>query len=329
MSFKEIARQFEKQPVTAAASLTAIAASIGLGGAGVWRMVEPGIVAGQAMAFVGAGVAFAGIAVCEMTAAVALLHADRRDAQDAGARKWVARAVFAAAIACNMLAGHQGAGAISDALIEPQRAPARDALASAEAERAGAREALAAFDATTASMLATFDADLTAARQDAAMAVSARRNTIRAKQIAAQDREAARVAAGGPAPAATRAETRVAAAQAALEAAPKPMGEAMRWALAFMFELVKSVLIWVATPRAARTGKARARPLPSPLAAPAIGMAALANRDWLGRPRQTDWSKIIAEVSREAVRAMDRETRTALQSRAKQVAGWCQHARAA
>lgn len=238
------------QPVTYTASTLAILASIGLGGAGVWRMAAPGVEAGEAMAYIGAAVAFTAIAVSEMTAAVTLLHADRRDAQDADARKWMARGVFAVAILANMLAGHQGAGAISDALIGPQREPIERRLAAAQSSERVAEDAASRFDEMTGVLMATYDADLDAARSGAAMAVTARRGTMSDKQDTAQNREALRARTVARDLAAAEAET--AAAAMALANAPKPMSEAMRWALALMFELVKSVLIWVATPQIAR-----------------------------------------------------------------------------
>lgn len=321
---QDIGKNFERQPFTYSASTVAILASIGLGGAGVWRMVEPGVMAGEAMAYIGASVAFAGIAVSEMTAAVTLLHADRRDAQDARARKWTARGVFAAAIAANMLAGHQGAGAISDALIGPQREPFETRLASARVNERIAGEAVDRFDATTEALLATYDADLEAARADAAMAVTARRGTMSDKQIAAADRESLRATTVARDLAQAEAET--AAAQAALETAPKPLSEAMRWALALLFELVKSVLIWVATPRAARAKPAAKG---APPAFGGYGLEALVKRPFWKRGPVASWSEIAATTTRDIVRGMDAAARKALHTEAKRIAALCQQADAA
>lgn len=326
---QDIGKNFERQPFTYSASTVAILASIGLGGAGVWRMVAPGVEAGETMAYIGAGVAFAGIAVAEITAAVTLLHADKRDAQDAQERKWVARGIFVAAIVANMLAGHQGAGAISDALIGPQREPFETRFATAQVNERIAEEATARFDAMTTELLATYDDDLEAARAGAAMAVTARRGTMGDKQIAAQDRESLR--ATGVARELAAAEAELEAARAALATAPKPLSELMRWALALMFELVKSVLIWVATPRAARAktsqkaaGVTERRQNAPPSSA---GLEALipARPLWKRAPK-TNWADIATHTTRDMVRGLDAAARKALHAEAKRIAGWCQQA---
>lgn len=324
----DISKNFERQPFTYSASSLAILASIGLGGAGVWRMVAPGVEAGEAMAYIGASVAFAGIAVSEMTAAVTLLHADRRDAQDATHRKWGARGIFAAAILANMLVGHQGAGAISDALIEPQREPLEARVAAAASAERIVRDASERFDAMTVELLATYDSDLDAARAGAAMAVTARRGTMEDKREAAADREQLR--ARTVARDLVNAEAETAAAQAALAAAPKPLSEGMRWALAILFELVKSVLIWVATPRAARA-KAQAAKISQP--APersGHGLEIFAKKvmPWQRRAL-TSFSDIAQHATRDMIHGMDEAARRALMSEAKRIAGWCQHAPAA
>lgn len=327
----DIGKNLERQPFTYSASTLAILASIGLGGAGVWRMVAPGVEAAEPMAYIGAGVAFAAIAVSEMTAAVTLLHADRRDAQDAGARKWVARGVFAAAILANMLAGHQGAGAISDALIGPQREPAERRLASAASAERIAEDAAVRFDDMTRVLMATYDADLDAARAGAAMAVTARRGTMSDKQDAAQNREQLRARTVARELAGAEAET--AAAQAALANAPKPLSDLMRWAMAMMFELVKSVLIWVATPRTQRPAgrpKAQKAPGAAPIVTPSSGGYGLevfaARGGFLKRRPVTDFNAIAQRATREMVRGLDAAARKALGSEAKRIAAWCQHA---
>lgn len=269
-----IVDNFESQPFTYAAAILAIVASIGLGVAGVWRMAGASVETGNAIGVLGTAIAVAGIAVCEMTAAVALLHADRRAAQGAETRKWVARVIFAAAITANMLAGHQGAGAVSDALVGPQREPFEVALATARATEAAADDAVSHFDEQTRDILAAFDDDLRGTRESAAMAVTARRGTLGDRATAAADREqlrsrpceSAHCTDGGVLARQARARAETAAAVAALGNAPKPMTDQMQWALALMFELVKSVLLWVATPRQARAtlpvAKLSQRPVP-------------------------------------------------------------------
>ncbi len=248
-------QRIKEAPFTHGAAGAAIALSLGLGGVGVASMFGDRLGAGDPLAIVCAGVFIGGLAVGEIAAAVNLLHAERRESEGAGARKWAARLIFAAATVSTLMAGHYGAQALSDRFIGPQRAPFEERMSAAAAAKDSAARAIDRFEARRAETLAVYDRDLEAARDGAAMAITARRGTLEARgdREAALDSELRLLEAD-----LASAEAEHAAALAAIARAPKPLSEAQTWGLAALFELLKGVMIWAATPKAGAGRKRRA-----------------------------------------------------------------------
>lgn len=236
--------------LTTTAVASAVVVSAAIGGVGVLVTFGPGAAGGDPWsigALVG-GLALVGLT--EVGAVLALLNAQRRQAEGHKPVAAVAFALFAVLTAANLGAGHFGAKALNDRLVSSQRAPLETAVAAADTGLAQALAAQGAFEPRAQAETAALEAALTAEREAASLAVTARARTAAAAREALADRQAAerdRLAASVVTATATQTGAR-----AALAAAPTGFSEAQLWGFAAVLELLKGLLAWVAVPRRRR-----------------------------------------------------------------------------
>lgn len=228
--------------IVGASVAAALLASTAMSGFGVVSSFWEGLAAQNPAAWAGLAILGGGLAASEL-GAVALAMAMTRDGIT-----WARGALFGFCTVANVLAGHYGAEAINTRLVEPQRAPYVQALASAAAESGAARNSLEAFESRAADETANLERSIEAERAAVAGAVSARsrqaradRDSLATRQRAEREPLAATLAA---------AEQREAQARQALASdAPKGMDPVQMWALAALLECLKGLLVFAATPR--------------------------------------------------------------------------------
>lgn len=232
--------------LTGSAATCAVILSAALAGFGVASAFWPRLVAGDPVAIVAAAVIVGVVAVSETAAALLLVHAANRASEGAHTWAWAARLAFVACTAANVLAGHYGAEAINTRLVSPQRAPFEASVTSGEALVAGARNALAAFESRAAAERADLERQLEAERAAVAGFVTARaraaelaREGLARRHAAERDALAADVRA---------AEAALAEAEARMSEAPKGFDQSQMWGFAALLELLKGLLVRVATP---------------------------------------------------------------------------------
>lgn len=157
-------------------------------------------------------------------------------------------ALIAAAIGWNLVAGHQGAQAISDAGVAARLAPLEARLEAAKAD-ARAAEAAASAVRDQAAQAAAANAQAAAALQGAIAGNYLTAGTRALTALAAQGQELA-AAIGAAEARVAEAEALEATAQAALSREPREgYPQAALWALALLFELFGSPFVFAATPR--------------------------------------------------------------------------------
>lgn len=149
---------------------------------------------------------------------------------------------FAALTAWNVMTGHMGAAAITEAGVAEQRRPFEMAAAQADANRIAAENALAAFDAETTRRAEARLAVIMGA--DGRYVTARGRETDRAEE-AADARETER---RPLLEAQARALAADAQAEAALAHAPTGRPDHELWAFAMILELLKGALVWFAAP---------------------------------------------------------------------------------
>lgn len=232
--------------LTQSAATAAVILSAALAAFGIASAFWPRLVAGDPVAWIAAAVIVGVVTVSETAAALLLVHGANRASEGAHLWAWAARLAFVACTAANVLAGHYGAEAINTRLVAPQRAPFEGSVSSAQAQLDGAKNGLGAFESRAASERADLERQLEAERGAAAEYVTARsraaelaREGLARRQTAERQALAADVA---------TAETVLADAQARLEAAPKGFDPSQMWGFAALLELLKGLLVRVATP---------------------------------------------------------------------------------
>lgn len=232
--------------LTGTAATCAVILSAALAGFGVASAFWPRLVAGDPVAIVAAAVIVGVVAVSETAAALLLVHAANRASEGAHLWAWAARLAFVGCTFANVMAGHYGAEAINTRLVSPQRAPFEAAVSSADALLTGARNGLAAFESRAAGERADLERQLESERTAAAGYVTAR---ARAAELAREGLARRQTAEREGLTADTHAaETALADARARLAAAPKGFEQLQMWGFALLLELLKGLLVRVATP---------------------------------------------------------------------------------
>lgn len=163
-------------------------------------------------------------------------------------------ALIAAAISWNLVAGHQGAEAISQAGVAARLAPLEASLEAARAQTRAA-EARAAAVRDQAALAAEANAQAAVALQGAIANRYLTAGTRALSALATQGQELA-AAIGAAEAAVAEAQAAEAVAQAALDRAPREgYPQAALWALAVLFELFGSPFVFAATPRRVRVAE--------------------------------------------------------------------------
>lgn len=226
----------------------ALGASIVMSGFGVGSAFWAGLVAREPAAFIALGTIGAVLAASEI-GAVVVARAMVRDGLT------IARgALFALTTAGNVLAAHYGAEAINTRLVAPQRAPYESAVSSAGAMLEAARNGAQAQQSRHAEETAGLERALEAERAANPLYVTARgrqaqdqRDALAARQEAERAVQATEIAS---------ATANKADAIAAQEEAPKGFDWVQMWGFALLLELLKGVLVFVASPRRRRIAAA-------------------------------------------------------------------------
>lgn len=255
-------RPAQQQPgwLTGSAATSAVLLSAALAAFGVASAFWPRLIAGDPVAITAALVIAGVILVSETAAALLLVHAANRANEGAHAWAWAARLAFVACTAANVLAGHYGSEAINQRLVSPQRAPFEAGVSSADALLTAARNALDAFEGRAAGERADLERQLEAERIAAAGYVTAR---ARASELAREGLGRRHTAEREALAADVRAaETALADATARLDAAPKGFDQSQMWGFAALLELLKGLLVRVATPARRRAFIANSAALP-------------------------------------------------------------------
>ncbi|GAM99090.1 hypothetical protein U91I_02730 [alpha proteobacterium U9-1i] len=221
--------------------LSAALAAFGIASAFWPRLVEQ-----DPVAWIAAGVIVGVVAVSEAAASLLLVHAANRAAEREHAWAWAARLAFIACTAANVLAGHYGAEAINTRLVSPQRAPFESALSSAEALLELAQNTKVDIEARHAREIAGLEREFEAERQTNPTFVTTRGRQQEEQRAAMRARQAAelREAQGEI----SRATEGVSDAQANMERAPAGFAQEQMWGFAALLELLKGLLVRVATP---------------------------------------------------------------------------------
>jgi len=232
--------------LTRSAATCAVILSAALAGFGVASAFWPRLVAGDPVAWVAGGVIVGVVAVSEIAAALLLVHAANRAAEGAHLWAWAARLAFVACTAANVMAGHYGAETINTRLVAPQRAPFESATSSAEALLTLANNTKADIEARHAREIAGLEREFEAERQANPLYVTARGRQQEEQRAAMRTRQAAelREAQGEI----SRATEQVNTARARMSEAPAGFGQEQMWGFAALLELLKGLLVRVATP---------------------------------------------------------------------------------
>lgn len=236
-----------------ASVLGALLASTALSGFGVVSAFWEGLADKQPAAW--AGLAIVGLAMAASeVGAVTLARSLTRDGMHRDAVTILRGSLFALTTAANVMAGHFGAEAINTRLVEPQRAPYEQRLASAHAAVGAAQNSLDAWVSLAADERAALERQLEAERAATPGAVTARARAAQAARDSIAERQRAeRVPYEQTLAAAQQEEAQ---AQAAIAQAPQGFEQVQIWALAFLLECLKGVLVWVTAPRRRRADPA-------------------------------------------------------------------------
>jgi len=236
--------------LTSSAATSAVILSAALAGFGIASAFWPRLVAADPVAITAAAVIIGVVAVSECAAALLLVHAANRAAEGAHVWAWAARLAFIACTVANVMAGHYGAEAINTRLVSPQRAPFEAGVSSAEALLTLANNTKADIEARHAREIAGLEREFEAERQANPTFVTSRGRQQEEQRAAMRTRQAAelREAQGEI----SRATQQVSQARGALEAAPQGFGQLQMWGFAALLELLKGLLVRVATPVARR-----------------------------------------------------------------------------
>lgn len=245
-------RRPEQKPgwLTSTAATAAVVLSAALAGFGIASAFWPRLAAGDPVAITAAAVIIGVVAVSECAAALLLVHAANRASEGAHLWAWAARLAFVACTAANVLAGHFGAEAINTRLVAPQRAPFESATSSAEALLTLANNTKGDVEARHAREVADLERTFEAERAANPLYVTARGRQQQEQRDALATRQAAelREAQGEI----SRATEELSRAQARLSEAPKGFDQFQMWGFALLLELLKGLLVRVATPVARR-----------------------------------------------------------------------------
>jgi hypothetical protein len=236
--------------LTGSAAACAVILSAALAGFGVASAFWPRLAAGDPVAWIAAAVIIGVVAVSEAAAALLLVHAANRASEGAHFWAWAARFAFAACTAANVLAGHYGAEAINTRLVAPQRAPYEASVSGAVALVASVRNTLAAFETRAATERADLERQLEAERSAAVGFVTARARAAELAREGLNRRHAAER--DGLAVELRGAESGLAEAQARMSGAPRGFDQYQMWGFALLLELLKGLLVRVATPSRTR-----------------------------------------------------------------------------
>lgn len=246
--------------LTGTAAACAVVLSVALAAFGVASAFWPRLLAGDPIAWVAAAIIIGVVAVSEAAAALLLIHAANRAAEGAHLWAWAARLAFVGCTAANVLAGHYGAETINTRLVAPQRAPFEASVSSAEALVASARNTMAAFETRAASERADLERQLESERTAATGFVTARARAAELAREGLNRRHAAER--DGIAAELRAAEAGLAEAQARMSEAPKGFDQFQMWGFALLLELLKGLLVRVATPVNQRRRKPESAVIP-------------------------------------------------------------------
>lgn len=246
--------------VTSMAASAAVILSAALAGFGVASAFWPRLVAGDPVAIVAAAVIIGVVAVSECAAALLLVHAANRANEGAHLWAWAARLAFVACTAANVLTGHYGAEAINTRLVSPQRAPFEAGVSSAQALLTLAENTQAGIETRHTREIADLERQFEAERLANPLYVTARGNQQETQRAALATRQAAEMREAQSE--ISRATEQVSEAQAALDAAPKGFEQSQMWGFALLLELLKGLLVRVATPVRRRIAIATGAALP-------------------------------------------------------------------
>lgn len=224
--------------------LTALGASVSLSAFGVASAFWDGLAAWEPAAIVATASLGAVLGASEV-GAVVLARAMVRDGLT------VARAgLFAITTIGNVLAAHYGAEAINTRLVEPQRAPYEASVASTAALLDLATTTKADVETRHAREQATLERTFEAERDANPTYVTSRGRQQQEQRDALSTRQRAELAEAQTAIATATTDHRNA--EAALAEAPQGFSKLQLWGFAGLMELLKGVLVWVASPRRRR-----------------------------------------------------------------------------
>ena len=232
--------------LTSSAAASAVLLSAALAGFGIASAFWPRLVAGDPVAIIAAAIIIGVVTVSECAAALLLVHAANRASEGAHLWAWLARFAFVACTAANVLTGHYGAEAINTRLVSPQRAPFESSLSSSQSLLTLANNTKADVEARHAREIAGLEREFEAERQANPLYVTARGRQQEEQRAAMRTRQAAelREAQGEI----SRATEEVSKAQADLDTAPRGFDASQMWGFALLLELLKGLLVRVATP---------------------------------------------------------------------------------
>lgn len=232
--------------LTGSAATAAVVLSAALAAFGIASAFWERLIVFDPIAWTAAAVIVGVITVSEIAAALLLVHAANRANEGAHLWAWLARLAFVACTIANVMAGHSGAEAISTRLVAPQRAPFESAVSSAEALLTLANNTKDDVEARHAREIAGLEREFEAERQANPTFVTSRGRQQEAQRAAMRDRQAAelREAQGEIG----RATETLSAAQANMTGAPQGFSPQQMWGFALLLELLKGLLVRVATP---------------------------------------------------------------------------------
>ena len=246
--------------LTGSAATAAVILSAALAAFGIASAFWPRLVAGDPIAWTAGAVIVGVVTVSEIAAALLLVHAANRANEGAHVWAWAARFAFIACTAANVLAGHAGAEAISTRLVAPQRAPYESAVSSADALLTLANNTKADVEARHAREVAGLEREFEAERQANPTFVTSRGRQQEEQRAAMRTRQTAelREAQGEI----SRATEALSTAQANMSRAPQGFSQMQMWGFALLLELLKGLLVRVATPVRRRISQASGAVLP-------------------------------------------------------------------
>lgn len=241
-------RQRDAKPgwLTRGAAGSAVLLSAALAAFGIASAFWPRLLAGDPVAWVAAGVIVGVVAVSETAAALLLVHAANRAAEGEHVWAWAARLAFVACTAANVLAGHYGAEAINTRLVSPQRAPFEAAVSSARSLLDLANNTKADVEARHAREAADLERVFEAERVANPTFVTSRGRQQQEQRDAMSARQAAELREAQAA--ITGATEQLSESNARMSEAPKGFDPVQMWGFAALLELLKGLLVRVATP---------------------------------------------------------------------------------